>query len=86
MKPQPQLASMLKNQAFDGFLLVRAAAQRTSSNGSKYLDMTLCDISGEPGRSLFCAEPMRQICFPSCAGIVCRYDAGFHSYLEWLCT
>ena len=47
MKPQPQLASMLKNQAFDGFLLVRAAAQRTSSNGSKYLDMTLCDISGE---------------------------------------
>ena len=47
MKPQPQLASMLKNQAFDGFLLVRAAPQRTSSNGSKYLDMTLCDISGE---------------------------------------
>ena len=47
MKPQPQLASMLKNQAFDGFLLVRAAAQRTSSNGNKYLDMTLCDISGE---------------------------------------
>ena len=47
MKPQPQLVSMLKNQAFDGFLLVRAAAQRTSSNGSKYLDMTLCDISGE---------------------------------------
>ena len=25
MKPQPQLASMLKNQSFDGFLLVRAA-------------------------------------------------------------
>ena len=47
MKPQPQLASMLKNQSFDGFLLVRAATQRTSSNGSKYLDMTLCDISGE---------------------------------------
>ena len=47
MKAQPQLASMIKNQSFDGFLLVRAAAQRTSSNGSKYLDMTLCDISGE---------------------------------------
>ena len=27
MKPQPQLASMLKNQSFDGFLLVRAATQ-----------------------------------------------------------
>lgn len=47
MKQQPQLAAMIKNQAFDGFLLTRAAAQKTSSNGSKYLDMTLCDISGE---------------------------------------
>ena len=47
MKQQPQLAAMIRNQAFDGFLLVRAAAQRTSSNGGKYLDMTLCDLSGE---------------------------------------
>ena len=47
MKQQPQLATMLKNQSFDGFLLTRAATQRTSSNGSKYLDMTLCDISAE---------------------------------------
>ena len=47
MKPQPQLATMIKGQVFDGFLLVRAATQRTSSNGGKYLDMTLCDLSGE---------------------------------------
>ena len=47
MKQQPQLAAMIKGQVFDGFLLTRAAAQKTSSNGSKYLDMTLCDISGE---------------------------------------
>ena len=47
MKQQPQLMQMIKNQTFDGFLLVRSAAQKTSSNGSKYLDMTLCDISGE---------------------------------------
>ncbi|MBQ8087011.1 MAG: HD domain-containing protein [Clostridia bacterium] len=47
MKPQPQLAEMIKGQVFDGYLLTRAAQQRTSSNGSKYLDMTLCDISGE---------------------------------------
>ena len=47
MKQQPQLASMIKGQVFDGFLLTRAAAQKTSSNGGKYLDMTLCDISGE---------------------------------------
>ena len=63
MKPQPQLASMLKNQSFDGFLLVRAATQRTSSNGSKYLDMTLCDISGEVNAKMWdgtsCAPPPR---------------------------
>ena len=47
MKPQPQLATMIKGQVFDGFLMVRASTQRTSSNGGKYLDMTLCDISGE---------------------------------------
>ena len=47
MKYQPQLADMIKGQLFDGYLLIRAAAQRTSSNGSKYLDLTLCDISGE---------------------------------------
>ena len=47
MREQPQLATMIKGQVFDGFLLVRQATQRTSSNGGKYLDMTLCDISGE---------------------------------------
>ena len=47
MKQQPQLSAMIKGQVFDGFLLTRAAAQKTASNGSKYLDMTLCDISGE---------------------------------------
>ena len=47
MKEQPRIAEMIKGQLFDGFLLVRAAAQRTSSNGGKYLDMTLCDITGE---------------------------------------
>ena len=47
MKQQPQLSAMIKGQVFDGYLLTRAAAQKTASNGSKYLDMTLCDISGE---------------------------------------
>ena len=47
MREQPQLGSMIKGQVFDGFLLVRQATQRTSSNGTKYLDLTLCDISGE---------------------------------------
>ena len=30
MKPQPQLAEMIKGQMFDGFLLTRTATQRTS--------------------------------------------------------
>ncbi len=44
---QPTLASMQRDQKFEGFLLVRSAEQRTSSNGGKYLDMTLCDTSGD---------------------------------------
>lgn len=47
MKQQPQLHEMIKGQMLDGFLLVRAATQKTSSNGGKYLDMTLCDLSGD---------------------------------------
>lgn len=47
MKQQPQLSAMIKGQVFDGFLLTRSATQKTASNGSRYLDMTLCDISGE---------------------------------------
>lgn len=46
-KPQPKLAEMIKGQVFDGFLLVRSCTQRTSSNGSKYLDFQLCDVSAE---------------------------------------
>lgn len=67
MKEQPQLAQMIKGQMFDGYLLVRAAAQRTAQNGSKYLDMTLCDLSGEVNAKMWdslttppaVAEPIR---------------------------
>ena len=53
MKQQPQLATMIKGQMLDGFLLVRAAAQKTSSNGGKYLDLTLCDLSGETNAKMW---------------------------------
>ena len=53
MRPQPQLAQMIKGQMFDGYLLVRSASQRTSQNGSKYLDLTLCDISGDVNAKLW---------------------------------
>lgn len=41
------LCDIIKGQIFEGFLLVRASAQRTGQTGSKYLDMTLCDRSCE---------------------------------------
>lgn len=44
---QTQLIRLLKNQMFEGYLLVKSGEQRTSSNGSKFLDMTLADLSGE---------------------------------------
>ena len=44
---QPQLSAMIKGQMIEGYLLVRAAEQRTSSNGSKYLDLTLSDRVSE---------------------------------------
>ena len=53
MKEQPRLAQMIKGQMFDGYLMVRSATQRTSSNGGKYLDMTLCDVSGEVNAKLW---------------------------------
>ena len=53
MKQQPQIASMIMNQMFDGFLLTREATQRTSSKGTKYLDMKLCDVSGEVNAKLW---------------------------------
>jgi len=44
---QPTVASLSRDTKFEGFLLVRSAEQRTSSNGGKYLDLTLCDTSGD---------------------------------------
>ena len=46
-QPQASLTSLIKGQIFEGLLLVRSAEQRTASNGSKYLDITLGDKSGE---------------------------------------
>ena len=44
---QAVVASFAKDLKFEGFLLVRSAEQRASANGSKYLDMTLCDRTGD---------------------------------------
>lgn len=47
MKEQVRVADLIPNVGFEGFLLVKASQQRTSSNGSKFLDLTLVDITGE---------------------------------------
>lgn len=44
---QYPLSGVIKGQMFEGYLLVRASSQRTGQTGAKYLDMTLCDRSGE---------------------------------------
>lgn len=53
MKPLPRIANMIKGATFDGFLMTRSATRRTGSNGNKYLDMTLCDTSGEMNAKLW---------------------------------
>ena len=47
MREQPVLSDVLKNMTFEGFLMVKAAQQKTAASGGKYLDLTLMDISGE---------------------------------------
>ncbi len=44
---QTKICELLKDQRFEGFLLVRSADQRTGGNGAKYLDMNLADRTGE---------------------------------------
>jgi len=50
---QSAVATFAKDQKFEGFLLVRTAEQRASSNGSRYLDMNLCDRTGEINAKLW---------------------------------
>ena len=45
--PQQNVCDLLKDQRFEGFLLVRSSDQRTGGNGAKYLDLNLADRTGE---------------------------------------
>lgn len=49
----PTVSELVKDSRYDGFLLVRAAEQRAASNGSKYLDMTLGDRTGDINAKLW---------------------------------
>ena len=44
---QQKVCELVKDQRFEGFLLVRSADQRTGGNGAKYLDLNLADRTGE---------------------------------------
>ena len=86
MKQQPQLATMIKGQVFDGFLLVRAAAQRTSSNGGKYLDMTLCDTTGDINCKMWdgTVQPPKQGSIIKVRGTVQEYNGRLQMRIERL--
>ena len=44
---QQKVCELVKDQRFEGFLLVRTSDQRTGGNGAKYLDLNLADRTGE---------------------------------------
>ena len=50
---QQRVCELMKDQRFEGFLLVRMCEQRVGSNGGKYLDMTLADRTGEVSAKLW---------------------------------
>ncbi len=41
------VAALARDMRYEGFLLVRSSDQRTGSNGARYVDMNLCDRTGE---------------------------------------
>ncbi len=50
---QEPIQTLVKDVKFEGFVLVRMSEQRTGSNGSKYLDLTLADRTGEVNGKLW---------------------------------
>jgi 3'-5' exoribonuclease len=50
---QPTVSAFAKDTRFEGFLLVRSSEQRAAASGSRYLDMTLCDRTGEVNAKLW---------------------------------
>lgn len=64
-----------KDTRYDGFLLVRAAEQRSASNGSKYLDMTLGDRTGDINAKVWDGEAK-----PPRVGTVLRVRGQLHEY------
>ncbi len=69
------VSSFVKDTRYDGFLLVRSADMRSASNGSRYLDMTLGDRTGEIN-----AKQWDGASAPPPAGVVVRVRGQLHEY------
>ena len=80
------VASLGRDMKFEGFLLVRSAEQRTSSNGGKYLDMTLCDTTGDINCKMWdgTVQPPRQGSVIKVRGTVQEYNGRLQMRIERL--
>ena len=85
---QPTVASLSRDTKFEGFLLVRSAEQRTSSNGGKYLDLTLCDTSGDINCKMWdgTVPPPRQGSVVKVRGTVQEYNGRLQMRIERMRT
>lgn len=83
---QLTVASLSRDIKFEGFLLVRSAEQRTSSNGGKYLDMTLCDTTGDINCKMWdgTVQPPRQGSVIKVRGTVQEYNGRLQMRIERL--
>jgi len=83
---QLTVASLNRDMKFEGFLLVRSAEQRTSSNGSKYLDLTLCDTTGDINCKMWdgTVQPPRQGTVIKVRGTVQEYNGRLQLRIERL--
>ena len=83
---QLTVASLARDIKFEGFLLVRSAEQRTSSNGGKYLDMTLCDTTGDINCKMWdgTVQPPKQGAVIKVRGTVQEYNGRLQMRIERL--
>ena len=86
MMQQLTVASLSRDIKFEGFLLVRSAEQRTSSNGGKYLDMTLCDTTGDINCKMWdgTVQPPKQGSVIKVRGTVQEYNGRLQMRVERL--
>ena len=83
---QATIATLTKETRFEGFMLVRMSEQRTGSNGTKYLDLTLVDRTGELNGKLWDGNvpPPAQGSVIKVRGLVVEYNGRLQLRIEKL--